>query len=95
MNGICEQLCAMGILLDECLDIRILFASNDVHLAELNPTTAEMKTLVDKDVMWEDVNATQADQMKNMKKVYQNRSHVEMQCCAVYNESNHYTDKFH
>lgn len=91
MDGLIEQLRAMGTTFDESLAIGILVASIDV--AEVHPATAETETFSEQDVDWEDVSFRLIEEVKNIKQGSLNRSYAATQFCESCGKTNHGTAK--
>lgn len=88
---IIEQLHAMGSPFDDSTAIGIQVTSID--LPKLHPATATTKTLTDKDVHCEDVNASLIDEARNIKSGSLNRSSIDTKCCIICKIPNHNADK--
>lgn len=63
MDGIAEQLKAIGTILKESLDIGIFLASVDV--IGLQPATAAIKTVAEAEMTWEDVTSRLIKEVKH------------------------------
>lgn len=90
MAGLLEQLRSMNTVLDDALAIGILVAS--IEVSELSAVTAAIKTLAEKDLVWEDVSSRLIEECKSIKTSHKDRASAASSVCGLCKKPGHTID---